>query len=62
MSQPVCIDDALSAFIDILNAHGPDSRQAKEFRRQHSQETELLRLMDESVAVHREHHTKPLPN
>lgn len=54
-------EEALSDFVDILNEHGPDSVQAKEFRKQ-AQNPKLMELMDKAIEIHYEFHPKLKPN
>lgn len=42
------LDDLLSQYVDIMNAHGRDSAAAQEFRAAHATDGELLRLIEET--------------
>lgn len=37
---------AVSNYIDILNEHGPDSQEARDFRESFSGDLEFLKLLD----------------
>lgn len=48
------LDNALSDFVDVINAHGSDSPQAAEYRQRYAGEQELLGLLDEAVKLQQE--------
>lgn len=45
------VNALLAAFTDILNKYGAESKEVKDFRKQHAENPELIKLMESAASI-----------